>query len=161
MDRFRKYFTPGDKESNPVIQFIKFSIVGVSNVIISYGIDLICNYILFAGNSWTQEVRTFVNSAMAFFISVTHSYYWNNRVVFNQGKKTWKEHLCSYGKMVACYIATGLILSPLLKNWFVGMGMEYWLACIPVMIITTPLNFVINKCWTFRGKPKKSAEENG
>ena len=143
----------------PIVQFVKFGIVGVTNTGISYGIDMLCNYVLFANTGWDQGIKTVVNSAIAFIISVTHSYYWNNRFVFAQGRKTWKEHLASYGKTVACYALTGLIMAPLMKNWMVDRGMAYWLASLLTLVVTIPLNFLMNKFWAFRKKNEEQKEE--
>ena len=135
-----------------LFQFVKFGAVGVSNTAISYGIEMLCYYVLFVNVPWGDNVRIAVTSALAFIVSVTNSYYWNNRFVFAQGKKTWQEHLKTYLKTVACYGVTGLILAPAIKMWLNGIGVPYWAASLGSLIITIPLNFVLNKFWTFRTK---------
>ena len=61
------------------IQFIKFGLVGVSNTVISYGIEMLCYYVLFSRVAWSEGLRIGITSALAFAVSVTNSYYWNNR----------------------------------------------------------------------------------
>lgn len=144
-------------ESNPktaaLLQFVKFGLVGVSNTAISYGIEMLCFYVLFAHVTWSENIRIAVTSVLAFIISVTHSYYWNNRYVFGNGtRKTARQHLCAYLKTVVCYGATGLILAPLMKMWLSGLGVPYWIASLVTLIVTIPLNFVMNKLWAFRSR---------
>lgn len=147
------------------IQFIKFCIVGVSNTLISYGIDMLCFYVLFAFSDFkgwvlllgkigitttTQTVKVFIASILAFVISVTNSYFWNNRFVFKSGNSGFKAHLKSYIKTFLCYAITGLIISPIIKAWLVGIGISYAIASFGSLVITIPINFILNKFWAFK-----------
>lgn len=134
-----------------LIQFIKFGLVGVSNTAISYGIDMLCYYVLLVHVNMPQNAKVVVTSILAFAISVTNSYIWNNRFVFrSENKKTVREHVKSYCRTVVCYGVTGLILSPILKMLLVNWQFQYWLASLASLIVTIPLNFVLNKFWAFR-----------
>lgn len=134
-----------------LIQFIKFGLVGVSNTAISYGIDMLCYYVLLVHVNMPQNAKVVVTSILAFVISVTNSYIWNNRFVFrSENKKTVREHAKSYCRTVVCYGVTGLILSPILKMLLVNWQFQYWLASLASLIVTIPLNFVLNKFWAFR-----------
>ena len=134
-----------------VIQFVKFGIVGVSNTAISFGIEMLCYYVLFVHVSWPENVRIMVTSVLAFIISVTNSYYWNSRYVFAAGPHySFSQHIVSYLKTVACYGITGLVLAPILKMYISGLGIPYWLASLCTLIVTIPLNFLLNKFWAFR-----------
>lgn len=134
----------------PLLQFVKFGLVGISNTAISYGIEMLCYYVLFANVAWADNVRIVITSVLAFLISVTHSYYWNNRYVFGSGtRKTALQHLRAYLKTVVCYGVTGLVISPLLKMWLSGMGVPYWIASLGSLVVTIPLNFIMNKLWAF------------
>ena len=135
----------------PVVQFVKFGLVGVSNTLISYGIEMLCYYVLFATVSWSDNVRIAITSMLAFVVSVTNSYYWNNRYVFGDGiRKTVLQHLKAYLKTVVCYGVTGLVIAPLLKMWLSGADVPYWIASLGALIVTIPLNFIMNKLWAFR-----------
>lgn len=137
----------------PLVQFVKFGLVGVSNTAISYGIEMLCYYVLFAKINWPENVKIAVTSGIAFFVSVTNSYYWNNRYVFKSGeKKSAKQDLFTYLKTVACYGVTGLLLAPALKMWLGGMGVPLWLSSLGTLVITTPVNFLLNKFWAFGKK---------
>lgn len=138
-----------------LVQFIKFGMVGVSNTAISYAIEMLCYYVLFV-NTQAENVKIFITSLLAFAVSVTNSYYWNNKHVFSSGeKKTLAQHLRIYLKTAACYAITGLLLSPWGKSQLVAREVPYWLATLLMLVITIPLNFLMNKFWAFRAEPKK------
>lgn len=147
------------------IQFIKFCIVGVSNTLISYGIDMLCFYVLFAFSDFkgvvsllgkigvtvtAQTIKVVFASILAFVISVTNSYFWNNRFVFKSGNQGFKSHFKSYIKTFLCYAITGLIISPVIKAWLVGFGISYAIASFGSLVITIPINFILNKFWAFK-----------
>ena len=148
-----------------LIQFVKFCIVGVSNTAISYGIDILCYYIIFANSNFSfiinvltafgvtatsKAVKTVIASILAFIISVTNSYFWNNRFVFKSGSKTFKDHCKIYCKTFLCYGITGLIISPIIKVILTNLGIAYALSSFASLIITIPLNFLLNKFWAFK-----------
>ena len=134
-----------------LLQFVKFGIVGVSNTAISYGIEMLCYYVLFVNVPWSESVRILATSVLAFVVSVTNSYYWNNRYVFGGGtKKTVRQHLTAYLKTVACYGVTGLLLAPAIKVYVTALGVPYWLSSLGALVVTIPLNFILNKFWAFR-----------
>lgn len=133
------------------IQFIKFGMVGVSNTLISYGIEMLFYYVIFVNAAMTSNTKVIVTSTVAFIISVSNSYFWNNRFVFRSNEnKDWKKHLKAYGKTVIAYGVTGLLLSPAFKLFLNGNGVPYYLASLASLIITIPLNFVLNKFWAFK-----------
>lgn len=139
----------------PFIQFIKFGLVGLSNTAISYSIDMFCYYVLLAHAPWPESAKILVTAVLAFTISVTNSYYWNNRYVFGSGeRKTAVQHLRAYLRTVMCYGLTGLLLGPALKIWLNDHGVQYWLSSIACLVVTVPLNFVMNKFFAFRSSNK-------
>ena len=134
-----------------VIQFIKFGLVGVSNTAISYGVEMLGYYVIFSNVSWPERLRIVVVTVIAFAVSVVNSYYWNNRFVFKGGRTTLGAHLRAFLKMTGCYALTGLVLAPVLKVWISEAGVPYWLASLLPLVVTVPLNFLLNKLWAFRG----------
>lgn len=132
-----------------LLQFIKFCLVGLSNTLISYAIDLFCYYVLFSAMS-AEVLKTVLASVLAFVISVTNSYFWNSRFVFKSGTQTAKAHLKAYLKTVLCYSFTGLLLAPALKVWLCDLGLIYALAGLSSLVVTVPLNFLLNKFWAFK-----------
>lgn len=159
----------------PLVQFVKFGLVGVSNTAISYGIDMLGYYVLFKNSTFAgvvsllqklgiaasgEQVKVVVVTAIAFIVSVANSYFWNNRYVFtSKSKRTARQHVGAFLRMTACYALTGLILSPALKLMLSGKGLPYWMASLLSMIIVIPLNFLLNKFWAFGSKKDKKEEK--
>ena len=124
-----------------IIQFFKFGMVGVSNTLISYivyviGINLGLHYL--------------VASVLGFVISVINAFYWNNRYVFKdkEGKRSlWR----AFVKTFLSYAGTGLILNNLLLIVEVDLlQWPEWIGPLVNLVITIPLNFLLNKLWAFR-----------
>lgn len=158
------------KKIAPLIQFIKFGLVGVSNTAISYGTEMLCYYVLFKRTAFAgiinflshigiaakcDDVRIVITTIIAFVISVTNSYFWNNRYVFSSGKKSFSQHLATYFKTFACYGITGLVISPIIKIFLTKISVPFFIASFGALIITIPLNFVMNKFWAFKSKSTK------
>ena len=136
----------------PFVQFIKFGLVGVSNTLISYVVEMLCYYVLFTGMV-NEQVKIVLTTLLAFVISVTNSFILNNRFVFRAEKKQTPGQIAkAYGKTVLCYALTGIVLAPILRLWLVGMGIPYWAASLMSLVVTIPLNFVMNKFWAFAGR---------
>ena len=125
------------KKFNAVIQFIKFSIVGFSNTVISLFVYYVllwlkCNYL--------------IANAMSWIISVFNGFYWNNKYVF-KNENTWLKAL------IRTYISYGF--SFILGNILLIVLIEFFnvseiIAPLIILVITIPLNFLMNKFWTFK-----------
>lgn len=147
-----------DNWKETLVQFIKFGLVGVSNTLISYGVEMLGFYALFRNVTWNSNVKIFVVSLLAFVVSVTNSYYWNSQYVFKtEGVQTFKTHAVRYVKTFLCYGVTGLILSPVLKMALQGVGIPYWLTSMLVLVVSVPLNYVMNRLWAFKEEATNEA----
>ena len=132
-------------------QFIKFGLVGVTNTALAYGIYAL---VLWLGGHYILA------SALSFVVSVAWSFLLNNRFVFrNETGETrvwWKTLLKTY----LAYAFTGLLLAnALLYLWIDVLNVNEHLAFFMNLVITIPLNFLLNKLWAFRNK-KPDAVEN-
>ncbi len=132
------------------LQFVKFGIVGVSNTIISYVLYAGC-LLIFRGIGILTGIDYIVAQVIQFILSVLWSFYWNNKYVFElkKGEKRslWKSLLKTY----VSYSFTGLFLSSiLLVLWVQILGISEFIAPIINLLISVPLNFIINKFWAFK-----------
>lgn len=132
------------------LQFVKFGIVGVSNTIISYVLYAGC-LLIFRGIGILSGIDYIVAQVIQFILSVLWSFYWNNKYVFElkKGEKRslWKSLLKTY----VSYSFTGLFLSSiLLVLWVQILGISEFIAPIINLLISVPLNFIINKFWAFK-----------
>ncbi|MBR6903083.1 MAG: GtrA family protein, partial [Clostridia bacterium] len=64
----------------------------------------------------------------------------------------------SYLKTILCYGITGLVLSPIIKILLKNAGIAYYIAAFSSLIITVPLNFILNKFWAFATKKEENKE---
>ena len=125
---------------NGLVQLVKFGIVGLTNNAISYIVYLI---LIWFGMHYTPA------NIIGFTVSVFNSYYWNNKYVFKDegGRVWWKTFIKTY----ISYAGTGIILSNiLLYLWIDVLGISKVVAPLINLIITVPINFVVNKFWAYR-----------
>ncbi len=154
-------------------QFLKFCLVGVSNVVVCEGIYVV---LLFLG------VHYLVANIIGNLISILNAYFWSNRFVFKaqEGERRvwWKvlaKTYASYGFSMA--LSAGLLvfwieivrlarfMEPVL-GLLTAAGVLPWLeeAGLSIdtdrlaellaeainLVITIPINFLVNKFWTYR-----------
>ena len=155
------------------LQFIKFCAVGLSNTIISEGIDVV---LLFFG------VHYLAANIIGNLISILNAYYWSNKYVFkaeeDEQRVWWKVLLKTY----ATYGSSMLLSAGLLIFWleivrlerFMGpvLGLLEYIGVLGLLskaglmleagilseilaaainlIITIPLNYIVNKYWAYR-----------
>lgn len=133
-----------------VMQFVRFGIVGVSNTIISYVIYVVC-LLFFQKMGILKNIDYIIAQVTQFVLSVLWSFYWNNRMVFalKEGEKrsVWKALIKTY----ISYSFTGLFInSALLIVWVKVMHISEFIAPVINLLISVPLNFIINKFWAFK-----------
>ena len=129
------------KKKENILQFIKFAIVGCSNTIISLGVYYILVYF---------GVQYIIANALGFVISVCNAFYWNNKYVFKA--KTELNTLKAFGKVFMSY-GGSFCLSTLLITLFIEvLHISEYIAPLLRLIVTVPINFVMNKLWAFKDK---------
>ena len=127
-----------------VWQFIKFGIVGFSNTLISLAVYYI---LVFFG--WNYLLA----NTMGFLISVCNAFFWNYRYVFKD--KTETSIPKSFSKVFITYGISYLVSTFLIWLMVDIMHISEWLAPLIRLVVTVPLNFVLNKLWAFRKREKK------
>lgn len=123
-------------------QFIKFSLVGVSNTAVYLII-----YYLFV---WLNPDWYMAGSIIGTVVSIANAFIWNERFVFTGNDNSFSNRLKRMFKTYISYGGTS-ILSNVLLWWEVAMlHISRNAAPIVNLLVTIPLNFVINKFWTFK-----------
>lgn len=130
-------------------QFVKFGLVGISNTVVSY---VLYAFILLVFE-WLHVRFSFyylVAQLVSFVLSVLWSFYWNNRFVFALQEGEERSLGRALLKTYLVYSVTGVLLSGiLLVVWIQLMGISEYLAPLLNLVITVPLNFLLNKYWAF------------
>ena len=150
---FRLFHIPlGEGLLLSLTQFVKFGLVGVTNTAISYGINVLVLKLLQPyGFSWDYVA----GNVIAFILSVLWSFYWNNKYVFTQAEGTKRRIGPALLKTYISYGFTGIILTNVLSFvWINQLGVSKYIAPLINLIISIPLNFIINKFWAFKSSPK-------
>ena len=128
--------------------FIKFCVVGFSNTILSYLLNVIFLVYL---KKFDWKYDYILTNTISFTISIFWSFYWNNKYVFSvtkAKKRNWKQ---AFIKTFLSYGFTGYILNNiLLYIWVSIFSISKYIAPIVNLAISIPLNFILNKYWAFK-----------
>lgn len=138
----------GDNLEKSIIEFVKFGIVGVTNTVISYVLNIL-TLILLRPFNWRWDY--IVGNLVGFMLSVLWSFYWNNKYVFKledgQHRSIGKALLKTY----ISYSFTGILVCNVLSIlWVDVFGISKYIAPMLNLIISVPVNFIINKFWSFQ-----------
>lgn len=137
-------------QSNFIRQFIKFGIVGFSNTVLSYVLYLIFLH-MFEETNIFPNYDYLASSVVTFCICAAWSFYWNNRFTFKREDRDQHNLQRTFAKTVISYSFTGLFLSNMLLYVFVEWcGISKTIVPLVNLIVTVPLNFLLNKYWAFR-----------
>lgn len=126
------------------LQFIKFGLVGVSNTLVAWA----CYYFFL----WVNEDLYIVGSVVGGIVSIANAFYWNDKYVFKSNNNDWKSKLKRLGRTYISYSGTSVLGVLLLWAEVSFFGISKILAPPINLLITVPLNFLINKYWTFSNK---------
>ena len=128
-------------------QFIKFGMVGVTNTLLSYGINVGVLYLL---RDKALAYDYVIANIVAFLLSVLWSFYWNNRLVFDS-KQGWNNILKALLKTYISYGVTGIILNNIMSFiWIHVLGVSKLIAPLINLVFSVPINFLLNKYWAFK-----------
>lgn len=122
-------------------KFLKFLIVGLSNTIIQLAIYYLA-IIIFGSDKYL------FGQTAGYFCGVINSYFCNSRFVFAKGKRG----ILSFVKMCFCYLLTFFLQTTLIFVQIDILKLSGYLAPVLAVIVTTPINFVLNKLFAFGDK---------
>lgn len=120
-----------------IIQFIKFSCVGVLNTIVS----LVVYYLfLFIGFHYL------ISNAFGFIASVLNAYVCNKKFVFKSKAKTSSSLIKTFCVYLLTFITGSIIMFLLVDKLMIS---EFIVPFI-VIAINVPINFLLIKCWAMK-----------
>ena len=123
------------------VQFIKFGIVGLSNTAISLGVYYLLIYF---------GMHYILANFLGFVVSVINAFFWSSRFVFTEGEETSK--VKSFSKVFVTYGGSFLVSTCLITIFVEVFRISEWLAPLLRLLVTVPLNFILNKFWAFKEK---------
>lgn len=132
-----------------LIQFVKFGIVGVSNSVVM----LTVYYLVL----WINSDMYLLGNFLGYMLGILNAYFWNSRFVFKNPseKKSDKKVLL---RVYISYGITLLIQTVLLYLMVNVLLVNDKIAPLINIVITTPINFVLNKLWAFK---ERNTEKGG
>ncbi len=145
MNKILSKFNINSKEDlmKLIKQFFKFGIVGGVNTVLSYIITNVSFYAL--------HLHEQISNFIAFFITVFISFMLNRKFVFKSENEEKQNPFKQLLKVYASYSITGLFLTAILlfveETYF---GIPHYIATLLNLIVTIPLNFLLNKLWAFK-----------
>lgn len=135
-------------EKRDFIQFMKFGFVGLSNTTIS-----ILTYSLFV----FIGIHYLIANILSYIVGTLNAYFWNSKYVFKVEDGEKRNGLAAFIKMSISYAFTGIFLNSILSIlWIEILVLSKYLAPFFNMIITIPLNYILNKFWAMRSGEKNS-----
>ena len=170
---------------NTIRQFIKFSIVGGSGVVVNMIVAIVMNQ-LNGGSINAQNIIWSIPATRfnvrftalvwigAFLVANLWNFQLNRWWTFRtHGRAGWWAEFWPFLAVGTVAAAVGLVIKIVLTNptsplylpapWFQDesglTSREYWAQLIAI-ILTTPVNFLVNKFWTFR-VARRRAHESG
>ena len=138
----------GDAAADALAQFVKFGLVGVSNTLLAYLLNVAVLRLL---QPWALPWDYIVGNLVSFVLSVAWSFHWNSRFVFKPERRGNRAALRMLLKTYASYALTGIVLNNLLSwVWIERLGISKYIAPLINLVVSVPLNFLVNKFWAFR-----------
>lgn len=139
-----------NKKIAGLLQFIKFGIVGFSNTLISYGLNVLVLLVL---RPFQVSWDFVLGNIISFLISVLWSFYWNNRFVFTVKDRENRKFGRVLIKSYISYGFTGFFLNNFLSWLWIGVfGISKYIAPLINLLISVPVNFIMNKFWAFKSQ---------
>ncbi len=136
------------------MQFVKFGLIGVTNTVLSYVINVVA-LLSFQNMGMSPKYDYLVAQFVAFVLSVAWSFYWNNKLVFKEeesGQRVWWKALI---KTYISYSFTGIFLNSVLSwIWVSIFHISKLVAPLINLVVSVPINFLINKFWAFKTEEK-------
>lgn len=138
-ERLHRRVGSGMKEPHNWIQLIKFGAVGASG----YVINLVVYELVRQG----LGVHYLIAAVVAFCVAVSNNFYWNRHWTFKAGEGHAGFQATRFFIVSLIALAVNLVL---LKG-LVAAGVGELPAQAIAVICVTPVNFIGNKLWSFRG----------
>jgi len=121
-------------------QFIKFAFVGCSN-------SLVCLLVYYICIGLFGEEFYLWGQTIGYAAAVVNSFFWNSRYVFSDSKVN---KLSAFIKMCLCNVVVYIMQMLLLYGFVDMLGISEKIAPVMVIILTLPVNFILNKVFAFR-----------
>lgn len=135
-----------EKQKDTLIRLIRFCIVGAVNTIVDYAVYAL----IVAVSPW--EWAYIPAQALGFVAGTLNAYFMNGGWVFKEKGEERRKGKSILLRTFAGYAVTFLLSEGLLMLWVEVFGINKYIAKLLNLCVTVPLNYIINRFWTFREK---------
>lgn len=136
------------KRADNMLQFARFCLVGVTNSAVSYGVNVLT---LLALSGFSLKFDYVIGNVMAFLLSVLWAFYWNSKFVFGTDGERTEIRWRILGKTYLSYAFTDIVVNNILSTiWICGLCVSKYYAPLLNLMITVPVNFLLNKFFAHR-----------
>lgn len=141
-----------DEKWEAFFQFTKFVLIGMTNTLLSYLLNISVLAILKEQNYAYDYI--FANIT-AFLLSVLWSYHWNSRLVFTRSQNMQRSGFRTLLKTYIVYGVTGLFTNNILSTiWIHVLGISKFLSPLLNLPFSLPINFLLSKFWAYKDGKK-------
>ncbi len=137
-----------------LFQFVKFGLIGALNTVLSYLIIVSLIFLLHK-TPMQDDMCKYVANVIAFIITVFISFMLNRKFVFTLEEGEERSFFKSLLKCYASYFTTGILLNTILLYFWVDVcHISEYIAPLLNLILSVPINFILNKLWAFKSEEK-------
>jgi putative flippase GtrA len=129
------------------LQFIKFCFVGASGVVVNLAVFNATILLWRLATGSTPTVAEYLGNLLGFILSVLTNYYLNRRWTFRSSGAVKTELPKFFTVSVVAYLVN-LAVFTLARH---GLHLDDNLSQLVAIACVMPINFVLNKLWSFRG----------
>ena len=125
------------KLKDEIKQFLQFGIVGITNTLIAFSVYYILIF---------NDVHYLIANLLGWAIGVFNGFYWNYKYVFKNNVVWWKSLLKTYMSYGLSFFAGVILLYVIVEFMYITPV----IAPVICLLVTVPLNFLLNKFWAFK-----------
>jgi putative flippase GtrA len=129
------------------LQFVKFCFVGASGVVVNLVVFNLTILLWRVASGSTPTVAEYLGNLLGFIVSVLTNYYLNRRWTFRSSGAVSSE----LPKFVTVSIVAYLVNLGVFTVARHGVHLDDNLSQLVAIACVMPINFVLNKLWSFRG----------
>lgn len=129
-------------ERAELTKFLKFGVTGVLNTAIDFAVFTVCAQ-LFGANVYAAQT-------LGYACGTLNSYIMNRSWTFSSKNRFFSAELVKFVVVNLLTLCISYVVLYALQLWFPGAGKL--VLKLPVVCITTAINFVLSRLWVFRGK---------
>lgn len=129
-------------------KFIKFSLVGVTGLIIDIAIMMALVEIWY----WSPLTA----STASFVVAVINNFIWNKHWTYRDQSQKYFQQFLKFTTIAL----VGLVINFVMMSWLLSLGIYYVLCRLIAVSVIVLWNFFINSLWTFRKKDSDLSTES-